>query len=71
MNNIFIRGVELQPKTRGAVVEIGDDFIVFVNTVLSPECQHEAVEHELRHIKADHFYKDDPVVVDERQAGTV
>lgn len=55
-------------KARGVTIEIEDDFIVFINTVLSPEVQAEAVQHELIHIQANHFYKDDFVVLDERQA---
>lgn len=47
---------------------VQDDFFVFVNTVLSPECQQRAARHELQHIKKDHFYNSEPVVVNELEA---
>lgn len=68
MGNVFIRGIEMPAKARGVTIEIEDDFIVFINTVLSPKVQAEAVQHELIHIRSNHFYKDDFVVLDERQA---
>ncbi len=71
LGNVYIRGMEMPAASRGAVVEIEDDFIVFINTALSPDLQHKTVEHELRHIRSDHFYKDEPVVVDERQADEI
>ncbi len=45
-----------------------DDFFVFINSCLSPEAQKEATMHEVRHIKLDHFYNQDPVVVNEMEA---
>lgn len=68
MNCIFIKGAELPAKVRGAVAMVQDDFFVYVNTVLSPECQQRAAQHELRHIKRDHFYNQEPVVVNELEA---
>ena len=68
MNEIFIRGLQMPATSRGVVVEIEDDFIVFINTELCPECQRRTIIHEIEHIKRDHFYKDDLVVADEREA---
>lgn len=45
-----------------------DDFIVFVNDSLCPDTQRKAAEHELRHIQLDHFYHDEPVVINELEA---
>lgn len=45
-----------------------DDFIVFVNDSLCPDTQRKAAEHELRHIRLDHFYHDEPVVINELEA---
>lgn len=68
VNCIFIRGVQLPAKIRGSVVMVQDDFFVYVNTVLSPECQQRAARHELQHIRKDHFYDQEPVVVNELEA---
>lgn len=68
MNCIFIKGAELPAKVRGTVAMVQDDFFVYVNTVLSPECQQRAAHHELQHIKKDHFYNSEPVVVNELEA---
>lgn len=69
MNDIYIKGIELPARVRGNVVKIEDDFFVFVNTVLSPERQRCAAEHELMHIKKDHFFNEEPVIHDELEAG--
>lgn len=69
MNQIFIRGIGLPGRVRGVTVMApDDDFIVFVNTNLCPDTQKAAVEHELRHIRKNHFYNGDPVVVNELEA---
>lgn len=68
MNQIFIRGIDLPGSIRGVTVEENDDFFVFINTCLCPETQAKATAHEIRHIKADHFYHDDPVVINEMEA---
>lgn len=51
-----------------AVAAPDDDFVVFVNDALCPDAQREAAEHELRHIRLDHFYDDEPVVISELEA---
>lgn len=69
MNQIFIRGIELPGSVRGVTVKNGDDdFIVFINTCLSPQVQTAATIHEIRHIKKDHFYNQDPVIINEFEA---
>lgn len=68
MNQIFIRGADLPGRVRGVTVQVEDDFIVMINSCLCPETQREATAHEIRHIKLDHFYHDEPVVVNEIEA---
>lgn len=69
MNRIFIRRIYMPGKVRGVTIAApDDDFVVFINDALRPEVQRAAAEHELRHIKLDHFYDDDPVVISELEA---
>ena len=69
MNRIFIRCLALPGTVRGCVVAApDDDFVVFVNECLCPDAQRAAAEHELRHIRLDHFYDEEPVVISELEA---
>lgn len=69
MNCIFIRRLTLPGTVRGCVVTApDDDFLVFVNDALCPNAQRAAAEHELRHIRLDHFYDEEPVVISELEA---
>lgn len=68
MGQIFIRGIALPGKIRGVTVQVQDDFIVFINTCLCPATQRKATAHEIRHIKQNHFFHDDPVVINEIEA---
>ena len=65
MNQIFVKKIALPAKVKGMAVEIQDDFFIFVNENLSLKAQHCAADHELRHVKLDHFYNEDPVVINE------
>ena len=69
MNRVFIYRIYMPGKVRGVTVAApDDDFVVLINDALCPEIQRAAAEHELRHIKLDHFYGDEPVVIDEMEA---
>lgn len=69
MNCIFIRQLSLPGTVRGvAVAAPDDDFMVFVNDALCPDAQREAAEHELQHMRLDHIYDDEPVVINELEA---
>lgn len=59
------------PSTVRAVVMPNDDstFDIYINSTLPEELQIRALEHELAHIKQDHFYNDDPVWLNEEEAG--
>ena len=72
MGQIFIRGLALPGKVRGVTIFApDDDFVVFINTDLCEETQSKAIEHELRHIKMNHFYNEEPVIINEIEAGAV
>lgn len=68
--NIFVRMIPL-PHTVPAVVLPNDDgtFDIYINSILPEETQNKALEHELEHIRRDHLYNDDPVALNELEAG--
>jgi len=69
LNCIFIRRLPMPGAVRGvAVAAPDDDFVVFVNDSLCPDAQRAAAEHELRHIRLNHFYDEEPVVINEIEA---
>ncbi len=68
MGQIYIRGVDMPGRVRGVTVKIGDDFFILINTCLCEKVQHNAIRHEIKHIKKDHFYDCEPVVINELQA---
>lgn len=69
-NYIFVRMIGM-PDTVPAVVLPNDDgtFDIYINENLPEEMQNRALEHELEHIRRDHLYNDDPVGLNEREAG--
>lgn len=69
-HSVFVRLVSL-PEAVKAVVLPNDDgtFDIYINSNLPEELQNRALEHELKHIRKDHFYNDDPVWLNEREAG--
>lgn len=69
MTDYFVRLIPLPIKVEGVTVPNSDGtFSVYINSLLSREKQNEVLEHELRHIRAEHFYVDMPVAHMERQA---
>ncbi len=69
-SNIFVR-MALFPESVRAVVLPNDDgtFDIYLNSCLPEELQVRALEHELQHIRKDHLYNDDPVWLNEQEAG--
>lgn len=67
---IFVRPVPL-PEAVRAVTLPNDDgtFDIYLNLRLPDELQQKALAHELEHIMQDHFYNDDPVWFNEKEAG--
>lgn len=69
VNCVFIRGLSMPGTVRGVTVAApDDDFVVFVNTNLCPDMQAKAAAHEIRHIRFNHFYNEEPVVINEIEA---
>lgn len=69
-SNIFVRLIPLPEAVRAVTIPNDDGtFDVYINAVLPEELQNRALEHELEHIRKDHFYDDDPVYINEREAG--
>ena len=69
MTDTYIRLVPLPVKVEGVTLPNDDgSFDVYINSRLSPARQQETLEHELRHIRQEHFYLDLPVERMERQA---
>lgn len=67
MGEIIIRYVGLPPSIKAyTLTDSNDDYNIYVNSALSSIRQQQAVDHELRHIKADHFYSDSPVLQNEQ-----
>lgn len=66
----FVRLVALPPAVEGVTVPNDDGtFDVYINSKLPLEKQGQVLMHELEHIKKDHFYNEDPVWINEAEAG--
>ena len=69
MFDYYIRHVALPRKVEGVSIPNDDGtFDIYLNSLLPPERQAEVLQHELRHLKAEHFYLDMPISAMERQA---
>ena len=69
MTDTYIRLVPLPVKVEGVTLPNDDgSFDVYINSRLSPAKQQATLEHELRHIRREHFYLDLPIERMERQA---
>lgn len=67
MGDIFIRIIKL--STPGVTVLDADgNYNVYINEDLSEEERRKVADHELEHIKQDHFYSDKPVAECEKEA---
>lgn len=67
---IHLRWIEMPITVEGVTIPDPDgDFNVYINTLLSESKRKKVVEHELAHIKFDHFYDDQPVIINELEAG--
>lgn len=66
----FVRYVALPISVRAVTLPNTDGtFDIYINQNLCEEAQQAALRHELRHIKLGHFYDDEPVQKNEREAG--
>ena len=65
LGDIFIRGIALPLTVKGVTVLDNDgNFNVYINILLSYETQLNATNHEIKHIKKDHFYDSGSVNID-------
>ena len=66
----FVRRLTL-PSTVHAVTVPNDDgsFDIYINKNSPDEVQDHALEHEYQHIIQDHFYNEDPIWINEKEAG--
>lgn len=69
MIDYYVRLIALPVRVEGVTVPNSDgSFSIYINSVLSEQKRSAVLEHELRHIMAEHFYLDMPVENMERQA---
>lgn len=66
----FVRLIEFPNQAAGGVSMSNGDgtFSIYINTRCSPERQRKALDHELRHLIKNHFFRDEPVEEIEREA---
>ena len=69
MGDIIIRLVKMPLSVKAyTLTDTNDDYNVYVNDALDTTQQKKAVEHEMRHIQADHFYRPTTAARDEAEA---
>ena len=69
MIDYYVRLIALPVRVEGVTVPNSDgSFSIYINSVLSEQKRSAVLEHELRHIRAEHFYLDMPVENMEPQA---
>lgn len=69
MGEIFVRYIKLPLKVKGVTVLDEDgNYNVYINILQSYAVQYRAVNHEIKHIKLEHFYDYEPVIHNEREA---
>lgn len=67
---IFVRHIQLPGTVRAVTLPNNDGtFDIYINSTLPEELQQKALDHELKHIRKDHFYNSDPVWLNEKEAG--
>lgn len=70
MDDVCVRMVALPFSVRAVTIPNDDNtFDIYINAGLPMELQNKALEHELMHIRKDHFYDDCPVGQNELEAG--
>jgi len=69
MIDYYVRLVALPRTVEGVSIPNDDSsFDIYLNSRLSPQRQQEVLEHELNHLRREHFYLDLPISLMERQA---
>ena len=68
----FVRLVELPAAVEGVTVPNDDgSFDIYLNSRMGEERRRAKLEHELEHIRRDHFYRAGSVAMKEAEAGGV
>lgn len=67
----FIKLVDFPVCTCGGIIMLNDDgtYTILINSRLSHAQNLDSLRHELNHIKNGDFFRDDPIVQIEREAG--
>lgn len=69
MIDYYVRHVALPRSVEGVSIPNDDgSFDIYINSLLPPQRRLDVLEHELRHLKSEHFYLDMPISLMERQA---
>lgn len=69
MNNIFVRLIKLPTTIKGSVVkDENDDYNIYINSLISHTEQKKTLEHEMNHIRSNHFYDERSVAEKEAEA---
>ena len=69
MIDYFVRQVPLPRKVEGVTIPNNDgSFDIYINSLLPPDRYEQVLEHELRHLRSEHFYLEMPISHMERQA---
>lgn len=65
----YVRVIELPRSVRGVTVPNDDGtFSVYINALYDTLSRRDTLEHELAHLARDHFYKSDPIALQETEA---
>lgn len=66
---VFIRYLQMPVAVEGVTIPNDDNtFDVYINSLLCPRRQKAAERHEINHIKKNHLYDCEPVIVNELEA---
>ena len=65
----YVRVISLPPTVRGVTLPNDDGtFSIYINALCDDEVRRKALEHELSHMARDHFYKQEPIALQEAEA---
>ena len=66
----FVRFLALPSSVEGVTLPNNDGtYDIYINVNLPVEKRREALAHELQHIRFDHLYNNDPIWLNEQEAG--
>lgn len=69
---VYVREIALPLHIKGVTIPNEDGtFDIYINAVLPDFCKHLTLQHELKHINLDHFYKPCECIAAEEQAANM